>query len=80
MSNFPLTTEHLVNYTYKGSTRSMLVKQVITEFEKVYIVRTRKGEVTLQYYDYRWNVISPVKMHYELAQCVGEAIMEQDFV
>ncbi|WP_426671917.1 hypothetical protein ACPPVU_11830 [Mucilaginibacter sp. McL0603] len=70
----PTTTEHLVNYGYKGAERTMLVKVMTTEYEKVFIIRTRRGEVALQYYDYRWNVISPVKMDYTLSQIVGEAI------
>ena len=52
----------------------MLVKRIIREYEIVFDVRIKKGGVLLQYYDYRWNVVSPVKMGYELAKGVGEAI------
>ena len=80
MSHTHETTEHLVNYTYNGSTRTMVVKKSVTEYEKLFAVRTQKGEVILQFYDYRWNVISTVKMRYELAQCVGEAISDAGLI
>lgn len=58
----------------------MIVKKIITEYEQFYAVRIKKGEVVLQFYDYRWNVISTIKMGYELTQCVGQAIIDAGLV
>jgi hypothetical protein len=73
-------TEHLINYTYKGSERTMLVKRVglgvaSSEF---YIIRSAKGTRNIQKYNGKWHVVSPLQMNDELLQIIGASI-ERNF-
>jgi hypothetical protein len=74
VSTAPTLSEHVIEYQYKGESRTMVVKKVVTHYERLYFIRTKKGIVALQYFDYRWNPISDIRISYDLARIIGEAI------
>jgi hypothetical protein len=70
------TTTHTVPYIWNGKTRFMMIKRVKASGDTFYIIRNKRSEYTLQFYDMRWNIISPkpAKFDYSLLQVVGAAI------
>jgi len=54
----------------------MVVRRIIASGDKFYIIRTKIGEHTLQFYNNAWHVISPVPnvFNEKLLQVIGEAI------
>jgi len=73
-----ITTEHTLPYIWKKKVRFMLVKRIRANYEKFYIIRTKKGEYTLQFADFRWSVISPKPNNFNLGilEVVGRAILD----
>ena len=71
-----ITTEHTVPYMWHGKVRFMMVKRVRANGESFYIIRNKRGEFTLQFFDAQWNIISPkpAKFDYAILCVVGEAI------
>lgn len=73
------TTEHTVPYVWSGKARFMMVRRIIANGERFFVIRTKKGEYTLQFYDMRWNVISPRPNNFDrkLLVVIGDAIMSR---
>lgn len=76
MPSDAVITEHSVPYLWHGKTRFMMVKRVRASGDRFYIIRNKHGEFTLQFYNSKWNIISPkpAKFDYALLQIVGDAI------
>jgi hypothetical protein len=56
----------------------MMVRRIRANRDKFYIIRTKKGEYTLQFYNLKWNVISPRPNTFDqsILNVVGNAIMD----
>ena len=76
--NEALTTEHTIPYQWDGKQHFMLIRKIKTQYERFYVIRTGKCEYTLQFYDMRWNIISPRhnRFNKQLLETVGKAIWD----